>query len=231
MDNLKKSLENVKCRALSNIAENVGTATKQYPVLINCSSYPLNKSKSKFVAVGLSSYGGFAPMVHLHGVKADWTTFDEAEWKDLLENQGVITNSMCSRENSQSVLHIGTKIFVFHDIGSTRVVTIRSITSEICLAFESVCELWDMIPLVEHRIHMLKGQNFSEFYVNVIKGVAHLPGDPITNISNVLIDLLGFDNAACMHEMLRFACDIVHFDLQFEIGAQKYVMCNATANK
>lgn len=223
MDSLRKSLDNVKCRVLSNIAENVATTTKQsqYPVLINCSSYPLNKSKSKFVSVGLSSYGGFAPMVQLYGRKADWITFDEAEWKDLLENQGVITNSMCSREDSQHVLHIGTKVFVFHDIGSTRVVTIRSINSEICLAFESVCELWDMIQLIENRIYMLKGQNFSEFYINLIKGVATLPGDHITNISNVLTDLIGFDNAVCMHEMLRFACDVVHFDLQFEIGVQK----------
>lgn len=223
MDSLKKSLENVKCRVLSNVDENVGTRNKQsqYPVLLNCSSYPLNKSKSKFVAVGLSSYTGFAPMVQLYGHKADWVTFDEAEWKDLLENQGVITNSMCSREDSHHVLHIGTKIFVFHDIGSTRVVTIRSINSEICLAFESVCELWDMVRLVENRIYMLKGQNFSEFYINLIKGVAHLPGDHITNILNVLSDLIGFDNAACMHEMLKFAYDVVHFDLQFEIGAQQ----------
>lgn len=46
-----------------------------------------------------------------------------------------------------------------------RVVAIRSISSEICLATESVCELWNMIRLVEHRIYMLKNQNFSEFLV------------------------------------------------------------------
>lgn len=51
---------------------------KPKPVLLNCSTYALNKSRSKFVSV-VSAHALFATMVGLHGLKTDWVAFEEDE--------------------------------------------------------------------------------------------------------------------------------------------------------
>lgn len=184
---------------------------KLYPVLLNCSTYALNKSRSKFVSVGLSSHAPFTPLVELHGLKCDWVTFNEVEWKLLLENQGVISNFLYTDEGQQQFFNVGSKTLRFHTIGSTRVVTFVD-DSEVCVAFESICELWEFVPLIESRIHLLKNLKFDQFYASVVKGIVGLPGDHKTHIHSVLKELHGCENAACMYEMVKCAPDILAFD-------------------
>lgn len=187
------------------------TKPKLYPVLLNCSRYALNKSRSKFVSVGLSSHAPFTPLVELHGLKNDWVTFDEAEWRLLLENQGVISNFLYADDGLQQVFNIGSKTLRFHTIGSTRVLTFAN-DSEVCVAFESVCELWEYLPLIESRIRLLNDLKFDQFYTSVVKGIAGLPGDYKTHIHTVLKELQGSENAVCMYEMLKCAPDILALD-------------------
>ena len=49
------------------------------PTLLNQRTYALNKSRTKFLSVGLCGYGNFSPVVRLNGLKNDWVVFDEVE--------------------------------------------------------------------------------------------------------------------------------------------------------
>lgn len=210
MDALLKSLNGVYSRAQSVIQ----VKPKYNPVLLNCSTYALNKSRSKFVSVGLSACAPFSPLVKLHGLKNDWVTFNEAEWKLLLENQGVISNFLYTDAGQQqSFINIGSKTLRFHTIATTRVVTFAN-DSEVCIAFESICDLWELIPLIESRIQLLNGLQFHQFYNSLVKGVVDLPGNYRTHMQTVLQELNGCDNAACMYEMLKYAPDIITADFE-----------------
>lgn len=201
-------------KSLNSRAQPVMQVKPKYnPVLLNCSTYALNKSRSKFVSVGLSAYAPFSPLVKLHRIKNDWVTFNEAEWKLLLEHQGVISNFLYTDAGQQQSLNIGSKTLRFGSIGSTRVVTFLN-DSEVCVAFESICELWELVPLIESRIHLLKRLQFHQFYDSLVKGVVDLPGDYRTHIQTVLHELNGCDNAACMYEMLKYAPDIITVDFE-----------------
>lgn len=206
MEALIKSLNGVQSR--KTVRE---VKPKCYPVLLNCSTYPLNKSRSKFVSVGLSAHTPFVPLVQLHGLKGDWVTFDETEWRLLLENQGVISNYLYTDEGQQQLFSIGSKTLRFHSIGSTRVVTFVK-DSEVCAAFDSICELWELIPLIDSRIRLLKDLQFDQFYGSVVKGIVGLSGDYKTHINAVLKELQGSENAACMYEILKFTPDILSID-------------------
>lgn len=221
MEALQNSLNNVKNRVIAKPMEEIQQKSKYYPVLLNCSTYALNKSRSKFISVGLSSYGVFAPIVVLHGLKNDFITFEEADWKLLLENQGVITNFVYTDEGQQQMVNIGTKIACFHTIGKTRVVTFRDTSGfEICMAFESICELWDFLPIIENRTKILKDLQFYEFYIRLVKGIAAMPIDYKTAVQAVLKDLHASANVVCMQEMIRFAPHIVAGDVEIEACAQ-----------
>lgn len=216
MNALLKSLNGVQSRALSKRVVEV-KKNIYYPVLLNCSTYALNKSRSKFVSVGLSSHAPFAPLVGIHGLKNDWVIFNEVEWRLLLENQGIISNFVYTDEGQQQCFNIGTKALRFHTIASTRVVTFSD-ASEVCLAFESLCDLWDFIPMVESRIQLLTALQFHQFYSSLVKGVVGLPGDYKTHMQTVLNELQGSENAVCMYELLKRAPHVI--DADFEINHQ-----------
>lgn len=214
MEALQKSLTSIKQHAMEK--SSIENSPKRYPLLLSASVYSLNKSRSKFVSVGLSSCAPFVPLLVLHGLKNDWIVFDEAEWNLLLENQGVISNFLYCDDGLQQTLSIGSKTAFFHTIGSTRVVTFRENgKSEVCIAFDSICELWDLICLVNVRITILKNLKFPDFYSSLVQGVAGLSMEYTAAIHAVLKDIQGLEEgAACMYEMLRNASHIVEADVE-----------------
>lgn len=225
MEALRKSLTSVKQNALEKpIAE---TSSKRYPTLLNVSIYNLNKSRSKFISVGLSAYVPFVPLLVLHGGKNDWVELDLDEWTLLLENQGVISNFLYTDDGQQQVLNIGSKTACFHTIGLTKVVTFREHgKSEVCLAFESMCELWELIPLLNSRIRILRNLKFHDFYSSLIQGIVGLPMSYNAAINAVLKDLQGLDEGAvCMYEILRSAPHIVEADVEI-VQHQNDASCN-----
>lgn len=187
------------------------------PVLLNCTSYPLNKSKSKYISIGLLSHGSFAPIIVLQGLKGDWITFNESEWSEFLDNQGVISNVLYSKEEQTQpqTVQVGGKSAHFYKIGEVPVVTIKDI-SEVCFAFDSLCELWELLPIVENRIRLLKNLRFPEYYATVIKAVASLPGDFASNICKILQEVPPTNHVVCIRELLKFVPQIVEVDVDVE---------------
>lgn len=46
---------------------------------------------------------------------------------------------------------------------------------EVFVAFDSVCELWQFIPLVDFPIRILKNLKFQDFYSYLIQVIIDLP--------------------------------------------------------
>lgn len=223
MDNLLKSIEAVKNQVTNKNVEvgvNLNSKVKlPYPVLLNSSSYPLNKSRSKFAAVGLHYYGAFAPVVLIYGPKNDWTLLSRSEWEALVENQGVISNYFCSGDFlPQPVIISNEKRICFQRVGPTKVIILQDkCGSEVYLGVESIAECWELLHLLEYKMEVLKSLEFEKFYSNIIRGVSTMPGEFKSNIENVLSTLnIKSDNVVCMLEMLKFALDIIQCDIEME---------------
>lgn len=198
-----------------------------YPVLLNERSYPLNKSKTKFVSVGLRCSKPFVPTLTIFGLKNDWILFEEAEWKVLIENEGVISNYFYSKGIHLNPLDISSvKRICFQKVNENKVIIIQDkCGAEVYLGIESVIECFELLQLLEYKIAVLKSLNFDTFYSSLIAGAWNLPGEFKTNIENVLNGLnIKSDNVVCMKEMLKYGLEII----RSEIEINQYVQSMAS---
>lgn len=220
MDSLLKSIENVKQQVGNkNVEDGVNVNPKvKFPLLLNATSYPLNKSRTKFISVGLSSYGSFSPAVVINGQRGDWVYLDQSEFKALVENQGVICNYFCS-EGFYPQLGVNLsciKKISFVTVARKKVILLQQRGGpEVYLGSESLSECWELLPLLEYKMELLQNQEFGNFYSSLISGIWNMPGNIKDNIENVLHGLhLKFDNVMCMREMLKYALDIIECDVE-----------------
>lgn len=144
---------------------------KQF-VVLGERCYPLNKSKTKFVSVGLVSQCGYKPGVILSGCKGESLVFDDEEWKDFLSYQGVITNYLYSYEKTETV-NSWTFSIHFEQISHIRVVKIEKENSQIYLGYETICKLWEVLPLVKYNQNLLNKQDFSTYFKFLRYGLQH----------------------------------------------------------
>lgn len=146
--------------------------------------YPLNKSKTKFVTVGLVYEYGFAPGIKLTGIKNDTIIFNEAEWNSLLRYQYQISKNFYSNE----VQEIKTENFsiYFDEIYSCRVVQICKNDSYIYMQYDTISKLWEVLPLIKHLVELLKLQHFQK-YLQVLKmELQNHQGNIFTNAYKIL---------------------------------------------
>lgn len=221
MDNLLQCIENAANQVKHKSAEaSVISSAKYCPVLLRRRSYPLNKSRSKFVVVGLSGYTPFTPVIQLHGVKHDLVTLDETELKILFENRGAIANYFAKDVQLQSLNLSGSKKINFQTVGPVKVICVKDLTEgggEIYLGVESLLELWSLQHLIGYGAEMLKTLEFSTFYTSIIKSVAQISGDVKQNIESILLNLnIKSENVECMIEMLKYCEDIIRCDIELE---------------
>lgn len=195
-----------------------------YPILINPRAYVLNRSQTKSVSVGLKSHSNFTPVIEIYGNKHDWVVLEEDEWIALLEIEGTLRNYFNYYPTAQwQPINVGTKTVVFHSIGAKRVLTITSTEGgEVCLAGESLQELWTLGHIISDRIDILKSLEFAKFYANLIKGVAKVPADPRIVILDVIhsLKVTKSENNVCMLELLKYAPSIIECDVEIERVAQ-----------
>lgn len=218
MDNLLKSIENV--RKQRKCVESASVKSRApIPAVLHKTTYPLNKSQTKFVSVGLRPDSGFWPIVQIYGEKNDWVTFDEPEWKQLIESQIAILNYWSVRDVTFQPLTIYSKSIAFLTIGPNKVIHIRDqCGAEIYLGLESLLELWELVILINLKLELVRGLDFNQFYGSIITGVADLPGEAKSNILTVLAPVIQAqsENAYCMLEMVKFAEEIINADIETE---------------
>lgn len=221
MDSLLQSIQNVKEQQVvnKNVDDGVNVNPKvKFPTLLNATSYSLNKSRTKFISVGLCSYGSFPPAVLINGQRGGWVCLDQNEWRALVENQGVISNYLLNDGFYPQVgVHLsGMKKISFIMVQRKKVILLQQRGgSEVYLGSESLSECWELLPLLEYRMELLQSQEFGKFYSSLISGIWNMPGSIKENIENVLDGLdLKSDNVMCIREMLKYALDIIECDVE-----------------
>lgn len=219
MENLAKSIEYARLQALKARKPTAILPSNDARVLplLNQSIYFLNKSKTKYICIGLSPHINFYPIVKVCGVKNQCVLFDENEWDMLLENQGILLNYFHTTDTQWTPMKLGSKVISFQTVEYRKILKIVDAgESEVYLGWESLTELWDLIPLIKYRLNVLGSQGFNEFYSNVINGIVDMPGDFKTNITNILHPLKDTksENVCCMMEILQFAPEKIGVDIE-----------------
>lgn len=220
MEQLQKLFEAVKSRSTTTSdvdAPYVETKVEktQYPVLLNWRSYALNKSRTKFVSVGLKPHSGFPPVVEIFGNKNDFTVFEEGEWMSLLSNRGVINNYLVNPKLQVPTINIGRKNIHFQTL-TKKVIRIDCVDSPpVILGQESVQELWRLATIINGRIELLKALEFENFYNNIIRGASEINEDCGNVIVNVVSGLKPMSEPAmCMLELLKYVPEVINCDIE-----------------
>lgn len=149
----------------TSILTEKSTPTK---TIINSKQYSLNKSNTKFVNIGLLVEKNFEPCIELSGQKKQSVVMSEKDWKILLQYQGVITSYLCSLSTYAEPINLQNITLYFEMFNQTPILKIKKNESLIYLGNETVCNLWQQIPLIEYRLNILHQQKF-EIYFNIFK--------------------------------------------------------------
>lgn len=155
------------------------------PKIIGEKKYKLNKSKCKFVSVGISCDFGYMPCVKLSGNKGDQVTFNEADWNKFLTHQGTIMNFLYYNYKTDTVDE-GNICIHFDQFSNARVIRISKEDNYIYLAYETVCCLIEILPLVKYSIEMIKNLQFENYFKILRRGLQSQSGDIIENALNIL---------------------------------------------
>jgi len=215
------AIENARTKALQKLqpaAVSEEVINNQRGGVLNQKIYFVNKSRSKFVSVGLYPNLSFLPVVKISSSNGGQSIIlNEREWQELLENQGILINYFLSDlQSGNQTLPLLSKNIAFQTFNGIKLIKIEGEGCGVYLARKSMFELWDIVPLIQHKLDMLKRQQFVEFYYSVLRGILNIPGNMEDNVRNVISPLMvtNSENAYTMLEMLHFFIDRVEADVE-----------------
>ncbi|KAF5305665.1 hypothetical protein FQA39_LY09154 [Lamprigera yunnana] len=118
---------------------------------------------------------------------------------------------------------IASKTLTFEMIEEKQILKIEDMSgNEVYLGWESVSEVWSLESVLRYRLSYSSGSHFKNFYEDVIRAVAEIPGDVKINIYNIINRLSEkSDDVCCMLEVLLFMPEKALFDVQLERRIQK----------
>lgn len=163
----------------------VAPQNKQNLVVIGERTLSLNKSRSKFVSVGLSYDYGFQPCIKLFGDHIKCVIFSESDWDLFLSYQGIITNYLYTNDRCEKI-DAAHFCIDFECISTTRVIKISKNNSYIYLAYESVCKLWEFLPLIKYRLECIKRMQFKNYFAVLQRGLKRQSGNVFVNATNII---------------------------------------------
>lgn len=140
-------------------------------ILLNTKIYDLNKSGTKYVAVGLNK--DFEPCVKIGGRKS-YVVLTENEWKTLVEYQGCILNYFYSQDEYNSLEDFEKLKVFFEKISDNgcgediRLTKIFKNESYVYLGCETVSNLFQLTPLIDNTLERLNKQQFQN-YLNAFR--------------------------------------------------------------
>ncbi|KAF5286989.1 hypothetical protein FQA39_LY16103 [Lamprigera yunnana] len=169
-------------------------------MLLNQTIYYLNKSKSKWISVGLYYPFEFASVVKIFGRSKQYVIFKEEEWIQFHEQRENINKYFQTFDTMWKPRQIGSKTLTFEMIEEKKILKIEDMSgNEVYLGWESVSEVWSLESVLRYRLSYSSGSNFKYFYEDVIKTVAEMSGDVKINIYNIINRLSEkSDNVCCM---------------------------------
>lgn len=172
--------------------------------------YFINKSHTKWVAVGLCSEMFFEPVVRIMG-KGQCITLKEVDWKNILSYKSTITSSFGSRAPSQLVL-CGINIACEWIENARKILKLERNAESVYLAYDSLHELWKVGDVINTRFEILKNLEYKTYYDEVIKTVSAMAGDMKQNVVAVM-------NGTCCEqtcitkELLLYGVDKILWDI------------------
>ncbi|KAF5298552.1 hypothetical protein FQA39_LY11753 [Lamprigera yunnana] len=156
-------------------------------LLLNQTIYYLNKSKSKWINVGLYYPFEFASVVKIFGRSKQYVIFKEEEWIQFHEQRENINKYFQTFDTMWKPRQIGSKTLTFEMIEEKKILKIEDMSgNEVYLGWESVSEVWSLESVLRYRLSYSSGSNFKYFYEDVIRAVAEISGDVKINIYNII---------------------------------------------
>ncbi|KAF5280940.1 hypothetical protein FQA39_LY17920 [Lamprigera yunnana] len=192
-------------------------------MLLNQTIYYLNKSKSKWISVGLYYPFEFASVVKIFERSKQYVIFKEEEWIQFHEQRENINKYFQTFDTMWKPRQIGSKTLTFEMIEEKKILKIEDMSgNEVYLGWESVSEVWSLESVLRYRLSYSSGSNFKYFYEDVIRAVAEMSGDVKINIFNIINRLSEkSDDVCCMLEVLLFMPEKALFDVQLERRIQE----------
>lgn len=171
--------------------------------IISAKRYYLNKSQTKFINIGLSVEYNFEPHIQIGGKNNQSILLTEEEWNSILQYQGVISCYSCSYNNFNDPIYIQKVAIYFEKLEQIPLIKIVKGDGYIYLGNESVCKLWELVPLIDYRLDILRKQKFNT-YLNFFKSSGPLEEDSLQKIQDNLSikDHPNSENVSTMLECL-----------------------------
>ncbi|KAF5289985.1 hypothetical protein FQA39_LY14920 [Lamprigera yunnana] len=156
-------------------------------MLLNQTIYYLNKSKSKWISVGLYYPFEFASVVKIFGRSKQYVIFKEEEWIQFHEQRENINKYFQTFDTMWKPRQIGSKTLMFEMIEEKKILKIEDMSgNEVYLGWESVSEVWSLESVLRYRLSYSSGSNFKYSYEDVIRAAAEMSGDVKININNII---------------------------------------------
>lgn len=137
---------------------NYDVALKNEGTLLGQSTYPLNKSATKNVSIGISPAVGFIPIVKLWGAHS-CVFFTEEEWLQLM-NINII--------NLQSPINIGDINITKKEYKNLMTIWIEQRKFSVIISEETFMNLMCLKKIITHKLNDLKALNFHSYYNLII---------------------------------------------------------------
>ncbi|KAF5284979.1 hypothetical protein FQA39_LY16844 [Lamprigera yunnana] len=192
-------------------------------MLLNQTIYYLNKSKSKWISVGLYYPFEFASVVKIFWRSKQYVIFKKGEWIQFHEQRENINKYFQNFDMMWKPRQIGSKTLTCEIIEEKKILRIEDVCgNEVYLGWGSVSEVWSLESVISYRLSYSSGINFKHFYEDVIRAVAEMSGDVKINIYNIINRLFEkSDDVCCTLEVLLFMPEKALFDVQLERRIQE----------
>ncbi|KAF5276884.1 hypothetical protein FQA39_LY06435 [Lamprigera yunnana] len=120
-------------------------------MLLNQTIYYLNKSKSKWISVGLYCPFKFASVVKIFGRSKQYVIFKEEEWIQFHEQRENINKYFQTFDTIWKPRQIGSKSLTFEMIKEKKILKIEDMSgNEVYLGWESVSEVWSLESVLSY---------------------------------------------------------------------------------
>ncbi|KAK9876867.1 hypothetical protein WA026_017368 [Henosepilachna vigintioctopunctata] len=155
------------------------------PYMLCSKVFFINKSKTKYVSVGLSHQ--FKAVVRISGssLKGHHIDFTTEDFRELLKSEEFLLRNL-SKVSSQEFKKINNVTLFFITINNKCILGVRNERSQIYIGRETLCELLSLQELINDYIEFLEYHGFEDFYAMITRTVTKLNGDVLANIKNLL---------------------------------------------
>ncbi|KAF5284536.1 hypothetical protein FQA39_LY17009 [Lamprigera yunnana] len=122
-------------------------------MLLNQTIYYLNKSKSKWISVGLYYSFEFVSVMKIFRRSKQYVRFKEEEWIQFREQRENINKYFQTFDTMWKPRQIGSKTLTFEMIEEKKILKIEDMSgNEVYFGWESMSEVWSLESVLRYRL-------------------------------------------------------------------------------